>query len=205
MRLQRIFLNLLLAFLLALPLAALENGACFSKNMTVSAKPDWKAFLFDQVSLADSTAPALVDLVGKKTDLGALEKSFESRYDAYIEKTARLHEVSPALVKALIQVESNFDPRAVSDMGAMGLMQVMPATARTFGIKNPLEPEANILAGIRYLKTLLLMFEDDEALALAAYNSGPANVRRFGGVPPFVQTKLFVTKVMYYYRTLLDS
>ena len=202
---QRLCLNLLIAVLVALPLAAIENGARFSHTDEQDLEQVRRDFSFDHVSLADSAAPALLDLVAKKTDLAKLQKKFKTRYDAYIERTAKSHEVSPALVKALIQVESNFNPKAVSDVGAVGLMQVMPSTARHLGITNPQEPEANILAGVKYLKTLLEMFEDDEALALAAYNSGPGNVRRFGGVPPYVQTKVFVTRVMNYYRSLLDS
>ncbi len=126
-------------------------------------------------------------------------------YEAMIENTARLHQVSPLLVKAVIQTESNFNPRALSQRGAVGLMQVMPDTARAMGISDPWDPQKNVTAGVKYLKTLLVLFNDDEKLALAAYNCGPEAMKRWGNQPPFQETRTFVDRVMTYYSHHLDS
>lgn len=117
-------------------------------------------------------------------------------YDQLIQEHARLNGIRPALVRAVIQVESGFNPTAVSPKGAMGLMQLMPATAADFGVGNPFEPSENVRAGVAYLRRLLDRYHDDEELALAAYNAGPAAVDRHGqSVPPFRETRNYVFKV----------
>jgi soluble lytic murein transglycosylase-like protein len=98
------------------------------------------------------------------------------------------------LVRAVIQVESAYQPRARSRKGAVGLMQVMPATARQYGVSNPYDPAANIEAGIRHLKALLERFP--LALALAAYNAGEATVERFRGIPPYPETRNYVSTIL---------
>ncbi len=119
-----------------------------------------------------------------------------SVYDDVILEESRKHGVRPSLVKAVIQVESAFNPAARSPKGAMGLMQLMPATARSLGIDDAYDPEANIRGGVRYLKQLLARYEDDEELALAAYNAGPSAVDRYGeAVPPYRETQDYVGKV----------
>jgi soluble lytic murein transglycosylase-like protein len=127
-------------------------------------------------------------------------------YDQMIEKAARMHRISPALVKAVIQAESKFDSRAVSAQGAVGLMQILPSTARSVGVSRPQEPYANITAGARYLKSLLDEFGNDEYLAVAAYNCGPEVIKRYGGhMPPFSETRTFVNQVMRYYQSHIES
>ena len=111
-----------------------------------------------------------------------------------IDETAKSFEVSPELVHSVIQVESNYDPYAVSPKGAQGLMQLMPATARRFGVTNSFDPRQNIEAGVRYLKLLEETFQDDR-LAIAAYNAGEKAVARYGGVPPYPETVSYVAKV----------
>ncbi|MDR1677584.1 MAG: lytic transglycosylase domain-containing protein [Deltaproteobacteria bacterium] len=129
-----------------------------------------------------------------------------SAYEQMIDKAARKYRISPALVKAVIQTESNFNSRAVSAQGAVGLMQILPSTARSMGISSPLEPYNNITAGVRYLKMLLEEFGNDEYLAVAAYNCGPEAIKRYGGkMPPYNETKIFVRQVMHYYQSHIES
>ncbi|MFQ5720118.1 MAG: lytic transglycosylase domain-containing protein [Acidobacteriota bacterium] len=116
-------------------------------------------------------------------------------YDDAIHRIAAHYEVDPRLVHAIIEVESGYDARAVSSRGAVGLMQVMPDTAREVGILNPGDPYANIVAGVRHLRDLLDRYEGDVDLALAAYNAGAGAVRRHGGVPPYQETRRYVERV----------
>ena len=117
-------------------------------------------------------------------------------YDDLIADHSARHDVSPDLVRAVIQAESGFNPRARSTKGAMGLMQLMPATAREYGVLDAFNPIENIKAGIAYLKSLLVRYNDDESLALAAYNAGPGAVERFGrSVPPYRETRTYVSKI----------
>ena len=99
------------------------------------------------------------------------------------------------LLRAIIQIESGFHPRAISSKGARGLMQLMPGTARDMGARNVLDPRQNIFAGARYLRLLLDVFDGNVTLAAAAYNAGPTNVQRHRGVPPFPETRDYVEKV----------
>ena len=115
-------------------------------------------------------------------------------YDPIIESAATRHAVDARIVKAVIQVESAFQPRARSRKGAMGLMQLMPQTARQYQARNPYDPASNIDAGTKYLKRLLDEF--DLPLALAAYNAGEGAVRRFGGIPPYAETQAYVAKIL---------
>lgn len=115
-------------------------------------------------------------------------------YDEIIESAAATHGVRPELVRAVIQVESGFNPRARSHKGAMGLMQLMPATARELQVGNPYDPAANIEGGVRHLRQLLDRF--DVRLAVAAYNAGAGAVQRFGGIPPFRETQAYVRQVL---------
>jgi soluble lytic murein transglycosylase-like protein len=123
-----------------------------------------------------------------------LEALSQRPFADMIESTAQRHGLSPVLVHAVVRAESNYQPRARSTKGARGLMQVLPATARLLGAGNLFDPQSNLDAGVRYLKGLLAEF--DLPLALAAYNAGPATVRRYGGVPPFAETRSYVERVL---------
>ena len=112
-----------------------------------------------------------------------------------IAAAAARHGVSPRLLQAVIQVESNFEHRARSRKGAMGLMQLMPPTVRQYAVANPYDPAANIEAGARHLRMLLDRF--DLSLALAAYNAGEGAVRRFGGMPPYPETRDYVRRILH--------
>lgn len=119
-----------------------------------------------------------------------------NRYEPLIQEHASRQSLRPELVRAVIQVESGFNPRALSPKGAMGLMQLMPATARTLGVNNPWDPAQNIRGGTDYLRQLLDEYEGNEELALAAYNAGSGAVAKYGRrVPPYRETQDYVRKV----------
>src|ERR1700678_3326266 len=125
------------------------------------------------------------------------------QYDSIIEKAATSASVEPNLLRAVIVVESGFNSRAVSKRGAVGLMQLMPATATRFGVSNPYDPLQTVHAGARYLKFLIDSFGQDVRLALAAYNAGEDAVERNGGqIPPFAETQAYVPRVLRIYRML---
>jgi hypothetical protein len=126
---------------------------------------------------------------------GFVRRSNNHEFDSYIVEAAAQHNVDTELIRAVIQVESEFDHRAVSSKGARGLMQLMPDTARRLGVTNAFDPRQNILGGTRYLRALLDLFQGDTALATAAYNAGENAVLRYGGVPPFKETRGYVAKI----------
>jgi|SRR5665213_1809046 len=128
-----------------------------------------------------------------------------AQYDAIIEKAAIATSVEPNLLRAVIVVESGFNSHAVSKRGAVGLMQLMPATATRFGVSNPYDPRQNVHAGARYLKFLIDRFGQNIKLALAAYNAGEDAVDRNGGqIPPFAETRAYVPRVLKIYRMLAE-
>lgn len=120
-----------------------------------------------------------------------------------VQQAATYYQLPPELIWAVIKVESDFRHKAVSPVGAVGLMQLMPSTARAIGVRDARDPAQNILGGAYYLRHLANRFEGDLYFTLAAYNAGPGAVRRFGGIPPYPETQNFVRKVMaYYWRSL---
>lgn len=121
-----------------------------------------------------------------------------NKYDVLISRTAQKHGMDPALVKAVIKAESNFNHQAVSPKGARGLMQLMPATASSLQVDDSFHPEKNIDGGVRYLRYLIRLFNGDLRLALAAYNAGEKAVQRYGGVPPYRETQQYVQRVLAY-------
>jgi soluble lytic murein transglycosylase-like protein len=141
---------------------------------------------------------------GDRYDAMLLAKA--GRYDSIIERAATAASVEPNLLRAVIVVESGFNSRAVSKRGAMGLMQLMPATATRFGVSNPYDPLQNVHAGARYLKFLIDRFGQDVRLALAAYNAGEDAVDRNGGqIPPFSETMAYVPRVLKIYQMLRNQ
>lgn len=123
-----------------------------------------------------------------------------TRYDQWIREAAALYQIPEALIRAVIRVESDFDPRAVSPANARGLMQMIPATAERMMVTDVFDPRQNIFGGVRYLRVLANTFNGDLALTVAAYNAGEGAVMRHGGIPPYPETQDYVVKVISYYR-----
>lgn len=127
-----------------------------------------------------------------------------AQFDPLIDRAARSQAVHPELVRAVIVVESAFNPRAVSRRGAVGLMQLLPATARRYGVADAFDPEQNITAGVHYLRDLMTRYGNNLELTLAAYNAGEDAVDRYGhSIPPFAETRHYVPTVLRIYRSLL--
>ena len=136
------------------------------------------------------------------SDLNWLAKRHDraSKYDPIIEQYSAKYGVDPTLVRAVIQVESDFNPNCVSHKGARGLMQLMPATARRFGVTKLHDPEQNIHGGVRYLAYLLDLFNEDLPRVLAGYNAGENAVLKYGGIPPYEETGTYVKRAMTVYH-----
>ncbi|MFL6246283.1 MAG: lytic transglycosylase domain-containing protein [Thermoanaerobaculia bacterium] len=130
---------------------------------------------------------------------------FQSKYNEIIVAAARKFDVDAALVSAVIKAESDYNPRTVSNKGARGLMQLMPATAKRFGVTNSLDPQENIHGGTRYLRWLLQKFEGNADLAVAAYNAGEGNVWKYEGVPPFRETVNYIHRIAKHIRTAIEK
>ena len=164
-----------------------------------------------EIGQPEISAPLQRELLPEKPDqtlpivsLNSAERLFQP----IVLKAANRHKVEPAMVMAIIMAESSYNPKAISKKGAKGLMQLMPTTARSLGVKDIFNPEHNINAGVRYFKKLLNRFDGDVELALAAYNAGSRKVREHRGIPPFRATKYYIKKVIKYYRyykTQMDS
>jgi soluble lytic murein transglycosylase-like protein len=168
----------------------------------------WKPVPHANVQAAKSAAAEVDQYLGKP----AAEQNSASRtgftqkeVDAAIEKAATRHNVDPNLVRALVKVESNFNPNAVSRKGAMGLMQLMPQTARQLNVNNPFNPEENVDAGVRHLKRLLESYGGDVQLSLAAYNAGSGAVARSSGIPRYAETRNYVRRITTLYGGALGS
>lgn len=159
-----------------------------------SAPPQDPAQLQGKVSfksyLGNATPPP------KITPLtGTLKERFET-IQPLVQKYAAQYNIDINLVNAVIRQESGFNPNAVSHAGAQGLMQLMPSTAKSLGVKNPFDPEQNLAGGIRHLAGLLEQYQGNVALALAAYNAGSGAVAKYNGIPPYKETQNYVRKIL---------
>lgn len=162
------------------------------------------------------TTPEVVEEVKKSVEEGVFPRRswkfseeskplFKSKYNDIIVAAARHFDVDAALVSAVIKAESDYNPRIVSHKGARGLMQLMPATARRFGVTNSFDPTENIYGGTRYLRWLLKTFEGNADLAVAAYNAGEGNVWKYDGVPPFRETVNYIQRISRHVRKGLEA
>lgn len=127
------------------------------------------------------------------------------RYDAFIREAAALYRLPESFVRAVIRVESDYNPQVVSHAGACGLMQLMPATAARMGVRDPFDPRQNILGGTRYLRILANHFNGDLVLTIAAYNAGEGAVMRYRGIPPYEETQRYVRRVLRHYYDFLQA
>jgi soluble lytic murein transglycosylase-like protein len=164
---------------------AVENSSQQASQKTLVVRADRRTG-----KLVRSIAP----VKGTNSDSPAIRQEPSIDISEMVEKAARDNHVDPLLVHSIIQVESNYNPYAVSPKGAQGLMQLMPPTARDLGVSNSFDPRQNIEAGVRYLKYLQNLYKDD-TLALAAYNAGPKAVDKFKSVPPYRETQNYVEQV----------
>jgi soluble lytic murein transglycosylase-like protein len=157
--------------------------------------------LFEPMTRIDPSAAKLNGVTPTRIPLSTLNpnigiSSRQAPFQNLIQTLSSQYGVDPDLVSAVIQQESNFNPQAVSSSGAQGLMQLMPETARSLGVVDPLNPAQNMEGGVRYLKTLLEKFNGNIPLALASYNAGPGAVQKHGGIPPYKETQQYVRKIL---------
>ncbi|MBF0410047.1 MAG: lytic transglycosylase domain-containing protein [Candidatus Riflebacteria bacterium] len=145
------------------------------------------------ISPVSSMAPPIIPDLKKATLLYSESKN---TFDDLVEKYSNANNIDADLIKRIIQAESGFDPKAISNKGAMGLMQLMPDTAKELGVKKPFDPEENISAGTKYLAEMLKLNNGDLKLALASYNAGPNAVREHAGIPPFPETQSYINKIL---------
>jgi soluble lytic murein transglycosylase len=159
-----------------------DNGVMHFTNAPTSNQYDYKVYIKERT---------------------AISTNFHStnKYDDFISDASREFDVDSRLLKAMIKAESDFDPRAISRKGAMGLMQIMPENFKMLNLENPFDPWQNIRAGAQYFKKLYERFNGKLALSLAAYNAGPTAVDRYKSIPPYQETEEYVRRVLRYYQT----
>ena len=142
------------------------------------------------------------DAVNLKSKIDLLSQA--SNIDEIVETFSQKYEVDSDLIKAIIKQESNFNEKATSKKGAMGIMQLMPQTAKSLGVENPYNPWENVEGGVKYIRELLNKYDNDEQLALAAYNAGPGAVKKYGGIPPYKETQNYVKNIMETYTKVKE-
>ena len=201
LKVRRILSSVLVAAAIVAPLRAHadiyrfvdENGTVHFTNMPTDGR--YKLYL------ATSKEPDAVTNTLNTRGVRYYPSAARSRYQAHILEAARVYQLEPALIHAVISAESGYNPLARSPKGARGLMQLMPDTARRYGVNNPLDPQQNIYGGSAYLRDLLKLFGNDLKLALAAYNAGEGTVMEHGNrIPPYLETAQYVPKVLSYYK-----
>ncbi|PWT75942.1 MAG: transglycosylase [Proteobacteria bacterium] len=170
-----------------------ENGTVHFTNMPTDSR--YKLYM------AASKEPDAVSNTLNSRGMRFYPSAARKRYQAHILEAARVYQLEPALIHAVISAESGYNALARSPKGARGLMQLMPDTARRYGVSNPLDPQQNIYGGSAYLRDLLTLFGNDVKLALAAYNAGEGTVIEYGNrIPPYLETTQYVPKVLSYYK-----
>jgi soluble lytic murein transglycosylase-like protein len=171
-----------------------KEGTVHFTNNRPSGKDRKKFKVYLKTPEQRKARPGVVPVPARSTDPARY-----ARFDASIQEAIRTHSMPEAFVRAVIRVESDYDPRVVSVAGAQGLMQLMPATAKRMGCENSFDPHQNIMGGTRYLRHLANMFGGDMVLTIAGYHAGEGAVLKYGGVPPYSSTKSYIQKVLKFY------
>ncbi len=218
---RRLFLLLLFISILSSPLYArskltgAKNKGLYSKPTVLATKiyvyedPETGEKFFSNIKMVENSRlymvvatrnPFLEDPKNSAKDT-SFSPNLLTKFDELFNEIARTYNLDPKLLHAIAKVESNYNPRAVSPKGALGVMQLIPSTARLVGVSDPFDPRENIHGGARYLRYLLDKF-GDLTLALAAYNAGPKAVEAYGGIPPYEETQRYVRSVLSLYQRL---
>ena len=198
MRFQQLF-----AFLAALQLGLFNSAS--ATDIFVYERADGSRLITDHARIEPGyelikVYAATVDESPSLTAPKSLSARQTTEFDELIRRVSDTVTLDPALIKSVMHAESAFDPAALSKKGARGLMQLMPGTARRYGVTQILDPQQNVLAGSRYLRDLLRQFNGDMRLALAGYNAGENAVVKYGGIPPYTETQHYVQRVLELYK-----
>lgn len=181
-----------------------ERSYNASKKLTSNNRSNFNSILEKEMivyAVPESNAASAVNTL----TISSNHISAPAELEEYFQKAAQQYGIDVNLLKAVAKQESNFDAGAVSSVGAAGVMQLMPSTAQALGVTNIMDPEQNILGGAKYLSQMLNTFHGDVSLALAAYNAGPGNVKKYGGIPPFSETQNYVNSVLTYLGENTDT